>query len=360
VSQGIFISYRRDDTSGFAGRLFDRMTASFPHEQIFLDVQGIEPGANFVEVLSAQVGGCDVLLVLIGRRWLAGTTDGRMRLHDPKDFVRIEIEVALARDVRVIPLLIDGAGMPVAEDLPESIRPLVLRQALEISHQRFEADTQILIQTLRRNVAEPIPSPPGRPDATAAPLRLPDKPSIAILPFANMGGDKDQEHLADGLVEDTLTALSQVSSLFVVARNSSFAFKGKNADVRDVGRQLGVRYVMEGSVRRSGDRLRVTAQLIDAADGSHIWAERYDRRVQDLFDIQDELTKEIVTALRIQLTDGEQANILLRSTNNIEAWGYAMRGADHIWRGTAADMAQARVFLQRAVACDPAYAKARP
>ena len=172
-----------------------------------------------------------------------------------------------------------------------------------------------------------------------------------------MSEDKDQEYLADGIVEDTLTALSQVSSLFVVARNSSFAFKGKNPDVRDVGRQLGVRYVLEGSVRRSGDRLRVTAQLIDATDGAHVWAERYDRRVQDIFDIQDELTKEIVTALRIKLTDGEQANIWLRSTNNIEAWGYAMRGAEHVWRGTAADMAQARILLERAVASDPAYAK---
>ena len=128
--------------------------------------------------------------------------------------------------------------------------------------------------------------------------------------------------------------------------------------MRDVGRQLGVRYVLEGSVRRSGDRLRVTAQLVDATDGSHVWAERYDRRVQDIFDIQDELTKEIVTALRIKLTDGEQANIWLRSTDNVEAWGYAMRGADHMWRGTAADMAQARVLFESAVACDPAYAKA--
>ena len=173
--------------------------------------------------------------------------------------------------------------------------------------------------------------------APANPLRLPDKPSIAILPFASMSDDKDQEYLADGIVEDTLTALSQVSSLFVVARNSSFAFKGKNPDVRDVGRQLGVRYVLEGSVRRSGDRLRVTAQLIDATDGSHVWAERYDRRVQDIFDIQDELTKEIVTALRIKLTDGEQANIWLRSTNNHRSLGIRDARAEAHLRGTTAD-----------------------
>lgn len=193
--------------------------------------------------------------------------------------------------------------------------------------------------------------------ATSA-LALPDKPSLAVLPFTNMSGDPEQEYFADGIADDIITELSHVSSLFVVARNSSFAFKNKSPDIREVGRQLGVRYVLEGSVRRSAGRLRVAAQLIDAADGKHVWAERYDRRVQDIFDIQDELTKEIVTALRIKLTDGEQASVWLRSTNNIEAWGYAMRGADHLWRGTAASMAEARSLLERAVATDPTYAKA--
>jgi adenylate cyclase len=193
---------------------------------------------------------------------------------------------------------------------------------------------------------------------SGSPLALPDKPSIAVLPFTNLSGDSDQEYLADGIVDDVITALSQVSSLFVVARNSSFKFKGKNSDAREVGRQLGVRYLLEGSVRRSGDRLRVSAQLIDAADGSHVWAERFDRRFQEIFDIQDGLTKEIVTALRIRLTDGEQASLWLRSTNNVEAWGYATRGADHIWRFIAADNAEARALLEQAVACDPGYAKA--
>ena len=193
---------------------------------------------------------------------------------------------------------------------------------------------------------------------SSSPLALPDKPSIAVLPFTNLSGDSDQEYLADGIVDDVITALSQVSSLFVVARNSSFKFKGKNSDAREVGQQLGVRYLLEGSVRRSGERLRVSAQLVDSADGCHVWAERFERRFQDIFDIQDELTKEIVTALRIRLTDGEQASLWLRSTNNVEAWGYAMRGADHIWRSTAADNAEARVLLEQAVACDPGYAKA--
>ena len=189
-------------------------------------------------------------------------------------------------------------------------------------------------------------------------LEVPERPSIAVLPFSNMAADQDQDFLADGIVEDVITMLSHVSSLLVVARNSSFAFKGKSVDIREVGRELGVRYVLEGSVRRSGDRLRVTAQLIDASNGTHIWAERYDRTIRDVFAIQDDLTKEIVTALRIKLTDGEQASLWLHSTDNFEAWSLATRGADFIWRGTAADMAQARAFLERAVECDPHYAKA--
>jgi adenylate cyclase len=187
---------------------------------------------------------------------------------------------------------------------------------------------------------------------------FPQKPSIAILAFSNMGGEPTDEHFADGIAEEITTVLGRVPRLFVIARNSSFAFKGMNTDVREIGGQLGVRYVLEGSVRRSGERLRVTAELIDCADGTQLWADRYERQVQDVFDIQDELTKEIVTALRIQLTDGEQASVWLRSTKNVEAWGYAMRGADHVWRGTAADMLQARFYLERAAQCDPHYAKA--
>jgi TolB-like protein/Tfp pilus assembly protein PilF len=234
------------------------------------------------------------------------------------------------------------------------------RQALNDS-----GEQQRLIRTVVRRgfrfvgtAREDTDNPDGA-SATAGKARPnSDRISIAVLPFTNMSGDPEQDHFADGMVEEITVALGRVPGLFVIARNSSFAFKGKTIDVRDVGRQLGVRYAVEGSVRRSGDRVRVAAELIDTSDGTTLWAERYERRVQDIFDIQDELTKEIVTALRVHLTDGELAAVWLRSTNNIEAWGYATRGADHIWRGTALDMAQARAFLERAVACDPGYAKA--
>lgn len=191
-----------------------------------------------------------------------------------------------------------------------------------------------------------------------SPLQLPDKPSIAVLPFDNMSSDPEQGYFADGITEDIITTLSYISSLFVIARNSCFVYKGKARDLRQVGQELGVRYVLEGSVRRSADRIRITAQLIDANSGSHLWADRYDRLLADVFDIQDELTKEIVTALRVVLTEGEEARVWQRSTDSISAWDDAVRGVDHIWRGTAADTMAARQYLTAAIGHDPRYAKA--
>jgi adenylate cyclase len=189
-------------------------------------------------------------------------------------------------------------------------------------------------------------------------LQLPKKPSIAVLPFDNFSSDVEQGYFADGITEDIITTLSYISSLFVIARNSCFIYKGKARDLRKVGEELGVRYVLEGSVRRSVDRIRVTAQLIDAITGNHLWADRYDRPLKDVFDIQDELTKEIVSALRVVLTEGEEARVWQRSTNNVGAWGDAVRGFDYIWRGTAADIIAARKYLTSAIAQDPMYAKA--
>ena len=204
------------------------------------------------------------------------------------------------------------------------------------------------------NTSLPVISAPKPSSA----LELPDKPSIAVLPFDNMSSDPEQGYFADGITEDIITTLSYISSLFVIARNSCFAYKGKARDIRQIGQELGVRYVLEGSVRRSAGRIRITAQLIEASSGSHLWADRYDRLLADVFEIQDELTKEIVTALRVVLTAGEEARVWQRSTDSITAWGDAVRGVDHIWRGTAADMTAARKYLTAAIAQDPKYAKA--
>jgi adenylate cyclase len=183
-------------------------------------------------------------------------------------------------------------------------------------------------------------SPPtaNSPSGTAKRPALPDRPSIAVLPFDNMSSDPEQGFFADGMTEDVITNLSYISSLFVIARNSSFAYKGKARDLRQIGQDLGVRHLLEGSVRRSGDRIRITAQLIDATTGHHLWADKYDRALVDVFDVQDELTREIVSALRVILTEAEEGRVWQRSTNSVGAWSDAVRGVDHIWRGTAADM----------------------
>ena len=185
-----------------------------------------------------------------------------------------------------------------------------------------------------------------------------DKTSIAVLPFDNMSSDPEQDYFADGITEDIITTLSKISKMRVIARNSTFAYKGQALDLRRITRELGVLYVLEGSVRRGGNRLRVTAQLIDANSGSHLWAERYDRTVADLFDIQDEITKEIVTSLRVKLTDGEEAFVLARGTDNIEAWQFCIRATELQTRFNSSDYLEARVLAEKATRLDPDYAYA--
>jgi len=203
---------------------------------------------------------------------------------------------------------------------------------------------------------EPTSLAPG--GDRSEPLEVPDKPSIAVLPFNNMTSDPEQEYFADGIAEDIITSLSKISRMRIIARNSTFAYKGQALDVRRVASELGVRYVLEGSIRSGGDRLRITAQLIDANDGSHIWAERFDRTIDDIFDVQDEITKEIVTALRVNLTDGEEARILARGTNDIEAWQLCVRATELYLRFNSTDFLEARALAEKALQRDPNYAYA--
>ena len=204
---------------------------------------------------------------------------------------------------------------------------------------------------------------PAPPSATAtagstARLSLPDKPSIAVLPFANMSEDPGQEYFADGITEDIITSLSKLQGLFVIARNSAFQYKGRAIDVRHVGRELGVRYVLEGSVRKSDDRLRITAQLIDTTAGEHVWAERYDRRLQDVFAVQDEITRQIVQELDVKLVFGEQARAWRRSTANVEAYELYLKGTALNLNPTKENLYLARKYFQDAIERDPNFAAA--
>jgi TolB-like protein/Tfp pilus assembly protein PilF len=187
------------------------------------------------------------------------------------------------------------------------------------------------------------------------PLPLPDKPSIAVLPFVNMSGDPEQEYISDGISEEIITALSKTPKMFVIARTSSFRYKGKEVDVRTVGRELGVRYVLEGSVRKSRDQLRITALLVDAKTGNHLWAERYDRELKDVFDVQDEITMKIMTALQVKLASGEQARLIAKGTNNLEAYMKFLLGNNHFERGNKEDNFLAQQIAKETIALDSEY-----
>jgi TolB-like protein/Flp pilus assembly protein TadD len=187
-------------------------------------------------------------------------------------------------------------------------------------------------------------------------LPLPDKPSIAVLPFDNLSGDPEQEYIADGMTENIISALSKISEMFVIARNSAFVYKGKSVKVQRVAEELGVRHILEGSVQKSDNRVRVTAQLIDALSGHHTWSEQYDRDMKDFFTLQDEITKEVVVALQVKLTHGEQARVWHKTTDNIQAWGYVVKAVGLFEHYTKGDNAKARQLLEQAVQLDPNYA----
>jgi adenylate cyclase len=189
-------------------------------------------------------------------------------------------------------------------------------------------------------------------------LPLPDKPSLIVLPFVNMSKDPEQEYFSDGLTEDLTADLTRISSLFVIARNSAFTYKGKAVKVQDVGREMGVRYVLEGSVRKADSQVRITAQLIDATTGYHLWSGQYDRPLKDIFALQDEIVQKIVTTLRLQLTLQEQGHIVRKRTDNLEAYDSFLRGVEYFWRTTKETNTQARQLFEKALALDPQYAEA--
>jgi len=209
------------------------------------------------------------------------------------------------------------------------------------------ADIERVIDSLRKA---------GLPDKP--PLPLPDKPSIAVLAFDNLSGDPEQEYLADGISENIISALSKISELFVIARHSTFTYKGKPVKVQQVSRELGVRYVLEGSVQRAGDRLRITAQLIDATTGNHLWSERYDRNRKDIFALQDEITLKILAALQVKLTHGKQARMWAKGTENLDAYLKLMQAREYYLQMNVESNALARQLAEEAIALDPEYGDA--
>ncbi len=215
---------------------------------------------------------------------------------------------------------------------------------------------------IQRNDDEPAkvndPPPDEIQEQSRRALPLPDRPAIAVLPFINMSGDSEQEYFSDGISEDIITALSKLRWFFVIARNSSFIYKGKAVHMKQIAEELGVGYVVEGSVRKIGDRVRITVQLNDVATGSHVWAERYDRGIADVFAVQDEITEAIVAAIEPQVYAAENFRAKRKPPDSMDAWDLVMRALSHYWRVTRQDNVVAQALLEKATAIDPSYGQA--
>ena len=204
----------------------------------------------------------------------------------------------------------------------------------------------------------PRTEPVTSDETTAPPRALPDKPSIAVLAFQNLSGDPEQEYFADGVVEDIITALSRIRWLFVIARNSSFTYKGRAVDVKQIGRELGVRYVLEGSVRKAANRVRITGQLIDAAAGTHLWAERFEGSLDDIFELQDQVAASVVGAIAPQLERAEIERAKRKPTEHLGAYDYYLRGIADLQRGTREAIGEALPLFEKAIELDPDFASA--
>ena len=263
-----------------------------------------------------------------------------------------------------------GDGVNVAARLEGLAEPGGIAVS-EDAYRQVEGKTEFSLEDIGehkvKNIARPVRAyritgngQAGSPEPNEPTKSLPlsDKPSIAVLPFDNLSGDPEQEYFVDGIAEDLITAFSRMRWLSVTARNSTFSYKGQSPDVRQVGRELGVRYVLEGSVRKGGNRVRISAQLIDASDGNHIWAQRYDRELEDIFDVQDEITLTIAGAIEPELAQIERERARHKPAENLDAWDLCQRGLWHMWQSTKDDNAEAQRLFRRAIEIEPRFAAA--
>ena len=311
--------------------------------------------AEFASVGDAVQCSVEVQSAMPGRN--VGVAEGR----------RIEYRIGInLGDVIVEGDDIYGDGVNVAARLKSMAEPggiCISRAARDQVRDKLSLELEDLGEQAVKNIARPVRAfnvrlVPPAPALTEEVPDLPDRPSIAVLPFDNMSGDLEQEYFSDGIAEDIITDLSKVSGLFVIARNSSFAYKGQSPNVQDVCQELGVRTVLEGSVRKAGNRVRINAQLIDGQDGGHLWAERYDRDLEDIFAVQDEVTHEIVSALKVQLSPDEEARLGHGGTENVEAHDLLLKARERAQRFTAASSAEAQAMLERAVDLAPDFTAA--
>src|SRR5215471_5114512 len=288
---------------------------------------------------------------------------------------RIEFRIGIhVGDIIIEDHDIFGDGVNIAVRLEEIAEPGGVSIS-DDAHRQVRGKVDITFEDMGsrslKNIAEPLrawrvrigpSSSPAMltkpPTETAQPLALPDKPSIAVLPFTNMSGDPEQDYFADGIVEEIITALSHFRQLFVIARNSSFTYKGRAVDVKQVGRELGVRYVLEGSVRKAANRVRIAGQLIDATTGAHIWADRFDGALDDIFALQDQVASNVAGAIEPKLRQSEIARANRKPTGNLTAYDLYLRALAQAYRFSEEGFAEAVALARQALAIDPSYAPA--
>ena len=280
---------------------------------------------------------------------------------------RVEFRIGInVGDIIIEDEDIFGDGVNIAARLEALAEPggiCVSGRVEEDVHGKLDTAFEDIGEQQLKNIARPVrvyrARPGGTVNAPAHPvLSLPDKPSIVVLPFQNMSGDPEQEYFADGVVEEITTALSRFKTVFVIARNSSFTYKGKAADVKQIGRELGVRYVLEGSVRKAANRVRITAQLIDAASGVHLWADRFDGAIEDIFDLQDQVTTSVVGAITPTVEQAEIGRAVLKPTESLDAYDHYMRGLASQYQWTSEATNEALRHYYKAIELDPKFALA--
>jgi adenylate cyclase len=296
----------------------------------------VAAGSEYGQQIVDAVKGCRVFVVVF-------SSNANASPH-----VRREVERAVSVDRSIVPVRIENV-------VPTGAMEYCLGGTHWFDAFTSPIDPHVanLVATVRQMLGPAGRAPDGKSEQEPA-----ERPSVVVLPFNNMSGDPEQEYFSDGITEDVITDLSKVSGLFVVARNTAFTYKGKPLKVQDVCRELGVKYALEGSVRKAGTRVRVTGQLIDAADGGHVWADRYDRDLTDIFAIQDEITHAIVEQLKVKLLPQEQRSIAQAPTDNVEAYTYYLRGRQFLHRHSKSYYQLARRMFAKAVELDPAFARA--
>jgi adenylate cyclase len=333
MAHDVFLSHASQDRAAAQAVLEGLERAGI---RCWIAPRDVQPGSEYGQQIVDAVKGCRLFVVVFSEH------------ANASPHVRREVERAVSLDRSIVPFR-------VADVVPTG----AMEYCLGGTHW-FDAFTEPLgphVAKLVATVRQLVGAVGGAADAQAS-LEPAVRPSVVVLPFNNMSGDAEQEYFSDGITEDVITDLSKVSGLFVVARNTAFTYKGKSVNVQEVCKELGVRYVLEGSVRKAGARVRVTGQLIDGSDGGHVWADRYDRDLTDIFAIQDEITHAIVEQLKVKLLPQERRSIDRTPTDNVEAYTYYLRGRQFLHRHSKSYYRLAKRMFGKAVEIDPAFGRA--